>query len=105
MRSHSGEHPPPKLTQQLQFLYHLTRDICLQYGERDHGRSMDLQERIVRRLEDFVLAERGLDSVGDIRFQHEGEEQSAYPYIRALNSSFIHALQSLPAALQRHAGE
>lgn len=66
---------------------------------------MELQERIVRRLEDFLLAERGLECIGDIPFEQKGKEESAYPYIRALNRSLIHALEALPQWLKVPASE
>ena len=62
---------------------------------------MNLSEKIVRRLEDFILAERNLKSVGNIPFEHDGNIELAYPYIRASNQSLIAALGELERILDK----
>jgi SAM-dependent methyltransferase len=53
---------------------------------------MDYLETIIRRMEDFILAQRGLESVGDIEFEHAGKREQGYPYIRAANRPLANAL-------------
>ncbi|MCA9128174.1 MAG: class I SAM-dependent methyltransferase [Planctomycetales bacterium] len=53
------------------------------------------QEEVVRQLEDFILAERGLLSVGNIPFEHNGKVERGYPYIRASNASLLNAFRTI----------
>ena len=62
---------------------------------------MDHHEKVIRRLEDFILAERNLKSVGNIPFEHDGKRELGYPYIRASNRSFENALGELEWLLEK----
>ncbi len=60
---------------------------------------MNPYEKIIRRLEDFILSERDLKSVGNIPFDHDGKKELGYPYIRASNRSLGNALGLLEKLL------
>ena len=66
---------------------------------------MDHNEKVVRRLEDFILAERDLKSVGNIPFDHDGKVELGYPYIRASNQSLVAALGELERLLEKPVNE
>ncbi|MCA9190569.1 MAG: methyltransferase domain-containing protein [Planctomycetales bacterium] len=63
------------------------------------------QEEVVRQLEDFILAEHNLLSVGNIPFEHHGKIEKGYPYIRASNASLLNAFQVVEGALGKPLNE
>ncbi|MEM9586899.1 MAG: class I SAM-dependent methyltransferase [Planctomycetota bacterium] len=56
---------------------------------------MELHEKVIRRLEDFILDDRQLRSVGNLSFEHRGKQEIAYPYLRALNGPLVNAVGAL----------
>jgi len=62
---------------------------------------MNHHEKVIRRLEDFILGERDLKSVGNIPFEHDGKKELGYPYIRASNRSLGNALGELEWLLEK----
>ncbi|MDA0658802.1 MAG: methyltransferase domain-containing protein [Planctomycetota bacterium] len=46
---------------------------------------------VIRQLEDFVLAENDLYGAGRVPFEHEGETQYGYPYVRSSHRLFEEA--------------
>lgn len=66
---------------------------------------MDLDEQVIRRLEDFILHEHQLKAIGNLPFQYNGEERLAYSYIRASNGPLVAALRGLQQHLDRPPAE
>jgi len=66
---------------------------------------MDHNEKVVRQLEDFILAAQGLQSVGNLPFDHHGKMEIGYPYIRASNQSLMVALGQLERLLEKPVNE
>lgn len=62
---------------------------------------MSILEQIVRRLEDFVLVDKGLDNVGRIPFKHNGKTEHGFPYIRSACGPFEAALLSCAQLIGR----
>ena len=61
---------------------------------------MSLDEKVIRSLEDFILTEHQLDSVGNLRFEHQGKEELGYPYLRASNRSLVSAIVAIKAIMK-----
>ena len=79
------------------FLLETAVSIC------EDARNMNRHEEVICRLEDFILAERNLKTVGNIPFEPDGKEVLGYPYIRASNRSIGNALGELEWLLEKPA--
>ncbi|MCA9152167.1 MAG: class I SAM-dependent methyltransferase [Planctomycetales bacterium] len=60
---------------------------------------MSIDEQVIRRLEDFILAERKLQGITNVPFQHHGKDVSGYAYVRAMNKPLVAALSELSPML------
>jgi SAM-dependent methyltransferase len=66
---------------------------------------MSMLENVIRQLEDFVLIERDLFRTGRIPFEHQGNTEYGYPYIRSANSVFEAVLLATLGRLQKPPAE
>lgn len=64
---------------------------------------MSVQAQIVRRFEEYVLAEKGLAGQGSINFEHAGVAARGYPYVRSGHAPFEEGLVQCLELLDRPA--
>ncbi len=58
---------------------------------------MEYHEQLIRQLEDYILAQKGLLPAGRLEFEHLGQRRLGYPYIRSLNPPLAAAFEACVA--------